>query len=100
LLYLARDYLNFGKVRVGNTRAKNLLIKNKGNTDLLIVGVSANNPAFTTGWVSQVVIPPRKSYRLKVSFTPTSIGVTEGLLSIISNDANSPTVVRLSGEGR
>jgi hypothetical protein len=101
VLYIARDYINFGKVRVDKTRAKNLLIKNKGTADLIISGASSNNPVFVPGWAGgQVVIPPRKSYRLRVSFTPTSAGISAGELSLISNDAHSPTVVRLSGEGR
>jgi len=100
VLYLAKDYMNFGKVKVGKMKTKKFSIKNKGNADLVISEVSVMNPLFTTDWAGQVVINPKKLYKLKVTFTPTSIGPITGILTILSNDDHSPTLVSLSAEGK
>ena len=75
-------------------------IKNKGNADLVIAGINVNNPLFTADWAGQVVINPKKSYKLKVTFTPDSVGTQVGVLTILSNDDHSPTLVSLSAEGK
>jgi hypothetical protein len=100
VLYLAKDYINFGKVKVGKMKTKKFSIKNKGNADLVISGINVNNPLFTTDWAGQVVINPKKSYKLKVTFTSTSVGTQVGVLTISSNDDHSPTLVSLSAEGK
>jgi hypothetical protein len=100
VLYLAKDYIDFGKVKVGKTKTKKLSIKNKGNADLVISGVNVNNPLFTTDWAGQVVIKPKKLYKLKVTFTPASVGAQVGVLTILSNDDHSPTLVTLNAEGK
>ena len=100
VLYFAKDYINFGKVKVGKMKTKKFSIKNKGNADLVISGVNVNNPLFTTDWAGQVVIKPKKSYKLKVIFTPTNVGTQVGVLTISSNDDHSPTLVSLSAEGK
>lgn len=99
-IYLAKDYINFGKVKVGKMKTKKFSIKNKGNADLMITGVNVDNPLFTTDWAGQVAIKPKKSYKLKVSFTPASVGAQVGVLTISSNDTNSPTSVTLNAEGK
>jgi hypothetical protein len=100
MLYLAKNYVTFGKVKVGKTRAKNLSIKNKGNADLIITSVTVDNQLFVVEWAGQVVIPPNKSYKIRVTFTPVSAGIQAGVLTIASNDDHSPTPVTLSGEGK
>jgi hypothetical protein len=100
VLYLAKDYINFGKVKVGKMKTKKFSIKNKGNADLVISGINVNNPLFTTDWAGQVVINPKKSYKLKVTFTPASVGTQVGVLTILSNDDHSTTLVSLSAEGK
>ena len=100
VIYLVRDFINFRKVKAGKTRTKNLTIKNKGNADLLISEVSVDNPVFTTNWAGQIIVKPKKTYRLKVSFTPTGPGLFAGELTITSNDSHSPVGVSLNGEGR
>ena len=100
VLYLAKDYINFGKVKVGKMKTKKFSIKNKGNAALVISGINVNNPLFTTDWTGQVVINPKKSYKLKVTFTSDSVGTQVGVLTILSNDDHSPTLVSLSAEGK
>jgi hypothetical protein len=100
VLYLAKDYINFGKVKVGKMKTKKFSIKNKGNADLVISGINVNNTIFTTDWAGQVVINPKKSYKLKVTFTPASVGTHVGVLTILSNDDHSPTLVSLNAEGK
>jgi hypothetical protein len=100
VIYPAKDYIEFGKVKVGKMKTKKFSIKNKGNADLVISGVNVNNSLFITDWAGQVVIKPKKSYKLKVSFSPTSVGTQTGVLTISSNDTHSPTSVTLNAEGK
>ena len=100
VLYLAKDYINFGKVKVSKIKTKKFSIKNKGNADLVISGININNPLFTTDWAGQIVINPKKSYKLKVTFTPDSVGTQVGVLTILSNDDHPSTPVTLSAEGK
>ena len=100
VLYLARDSINFGKVKIGRTKIKRLTIKNKGNADLTITGVDVDNTSFATDWPGLTVVKPKKFYRLKVSFTPAGTGAYEGILTILSNDPHSPSVITLNAEGK
>jgi hypothetical protein len=100
VLNLAKDHMNMGSVKVGKTKTKKLKVKNKGNADLVISGVAVDNPLFTTDWAGQVAMKPKKSYKLKVTFAPTAVGIQTGVLTISSNDAHSPTLVTLNGEGK
>lgn len=100
VLYLAKDSLDFKGVKVGKTKTRKLTVKNRGNADLVVLAVTVDNALFSTDWVGQVVVQPRKSYRIRVTFGPTSPGIQTGTLMISSNDASSSRMVPLKGEGR
>lgn len=59
----------------------------------LAIGIPINWPGLTVG-------KPKKSYRLKISFTPAGTGAYKGILTILSNDPHSPSVITLDAEGK
>jgi hypothetical protein len=91
--------LTLERSRLAKQRQKKLTIKNKGNADLVISGISVDNTSlFATDWAGQVVVTPKKSYKVKASFTSTSAGIQTGVLTIVSNDSHSPTFVTLDAK--
>ncbi|MCX6719307.1 MAG: choice-of-anchor D domain-containing protein [Candidatus Taylorbacteria bacterium] len=76
-------------------------ISNTGNSDLKISVIDSDNPAFT---VAPMAFPqsvaPGKALDVAVSFTPTDEKTYTGILTIKSNDPDSPTItISLEGNG-
>ncbi|HEU0036688.1 MAG TPA: choice-of-anchor D domain-containing protein [Kofleriaceae bacterium] len=90
----------FGDVQVGQTSPpQTVTLSNTGSSPLSITSVQTS-PDFvvdTTGMIAS--LPPGGSTTVKVTFRPAVVGPRNGQLTIQSNDANSPAVVPLSGNG-
>ncbi|MBA3548195.1 MAG: choice-of-anchor D domain-containing protein [Nannocystis sp.] len=94
--------LDFGK-QVGGARPKlTLVIKNTGNADLVLGAIGF--PALFVADAANTVAPGTTiasgaSVDLKLEFHPDAVGVTNGNLTIASNDPNHATrTVALTGE--
>jgi len=93
--------LEFGSVKVGKKVTKTLKIMNNGSGDLLITLSGLENTDFKIQGSSSVTIKPKKSYSLKVLFTPTSATPKTATLNITSNDPDTPTIdISLTGAGQ
>lgn len=93
---------DFGLVAVGDsTDWTYLVIGNVGNEDLVVGGITSNNPVYSV--VSPVfpdTVIPYDSILVTVRFKPVSEGIALGTLTIFSNDPyESPAYVDLTGEG-
>ena len=98
---VAQTSLDFGSVKVGKKVTKTLRIGNNGSGDLLITLSGLEGTGFSIQGSSSVTIKTKKSYSLKVLFTPTSPGIEVATLSITSNDPDTPVVeVALTGAGQ
>lgn len=90
----------FGKVQVGNSRSYSVQLTNTGHTALQISSLSVQGNAFSAGsFPVPVKIRPGKSVELPVIFTPSYQGWTRGILSLSSNDPNSPLHLYVWGHG-
>jgi len=90
----------FGDVLVGETDTWLVTIENVGYLPLTIDEIVSNNNVFTTNFPENPVeITRGNSETYTVTFTPADVADYEGTLSIISNDANSPSVITLTGSG-
>ena len=94
--------LNFGSVRVGSSKSKNLVIKNTSRTGSLRVTLSDPAAPFAIGGGDRsFTIPPRGSQAVTLTFTPTARGRRTGTLALTSSDPKKPTAsVGLVGNGR
>lgn len=106
--------LDFGQVRLAQTKDLVLTIRNTGAAPLNISSITSNNPQFSvTQFVERpsgalrnlpLSIAPNSSVEVMVRFRPSfvaaSVGALTGVLSINSNDPNRPRVdVPLTGTG-
>jgi Abnormal spindle-like microcephaly-assoc'd, ASPM-SPD-2-Hydin len=94
--------LVFGKIVVGTTSTgKNVTLANTGNATLIIASIT------TSGDFAQVTstkpcgatLAAGAHCIIRVTFTPTQLGLRTGNITITDNAANSPQTVPLSGTG-
>jgi len=98
---VAQTFLDFGSVKVGKKVTKTLKITNNGSGDLMITLSGLEETDFGIQGSSSVTIKAKKSYSLKVVFTPTSAGSKTAKLEIHSNDPDTPTLeISMSGTGQ
>ena len=99
---IAQTSLEFKDTKVGKKGTKPLKIANNGTGDLTITSLSVlDGTEFGIQGSSSVTIKSKKSYNLKVLFTPKSAGSKTDTLRITSNDSDTPAIdVSLSGTGQ
>ena len=98
---VAQTSLDFGSIKVGKKVTKTLKITNNGTGDLVITLSGLEETDFSIQGSSGVTIKAKKSYSLKVLFTPKSAGLETANLEMSSNDPDTPTLeITLSGTGQ
>jgi hypothetical protein len=98
---VAQTTLDFGSIKVGKKVTKTLKITNNGTGDLVITLSGLEETGFSIQGSSGVTIKAKKSYSLKVLFTPKSAGLETANLKIGSNDPDTPTLeISLNGTGQ
>lgn len=75
-----------------------LIIENQGTSPLVITNVTDNHPSFYVTRTS-FTIAAGQTDTLGVTYHPTTTTQDTALLTIVSNDVSSPTVVTLHGHG-
>jgi len=97
---VAQTSLDFGSIKVGKKVTKTLKITNNGSGDLVITLSGLEGTDFSIQGSSSVTIKSKKSYTLKIVYTPKSAGLETATLEITSNDPDTATInVALSGTG-
>ena len=98
---VAQTPIQFGSIKVGKKATKTLKITNNGTGNLWITLSGLEGTDFSIQGSSSVTIKPKKSYSLRVLFTPKSAGLETATLEIHSNDPDTPAVeVALTGTGQ
>ncbi|MFC1556339.1 choice-of-anchor D domain-containing protein, partial [candidate division KSB1 bacterium] len=101
-LVISENSHNFGRVALGQTVVWNFLkLKNAGNADLIITGITPDNQQFSLNGISlPLTIKPTTLKNVPVYFTPAVEGSITGSLKISSNDLDqSESYVSLSSSG-
>jgi hypothetical protein len=89
--------ITFGRTRLGKTSdERTVRVRNSGTTPLEISSVAVTGD-FTQQSDCVKTLAPGKSCEVKVRFKPTVLGTRTGELSVGSNAAGSPQIVKLSG---
>jgi len=98
---VAQTFIEFGSAKVGKRVTKTIKITNNGTGDLMITLSGLEETDFSIQGGSNITIKSKKSYTLKVQFTPQSVGLRTATLEITSNDPDTPTIdITLSGTGQ
>ncbi|NQT34313.1 VCBS repeat-containing protein, partial [bacterium] len=93
-------HIEFTPVDLYNTSQELLLIANNGDADLTILDISVDNDRFSVEFDGQFIISSYESREILISFTPDTSGITEGILTVLSDDNVEGRIdVMLSGEG-
>jgi hypothetical protein len=89
--------LSFGDVALGSDVTQTSTLKNTGNSDVTVSGVTASGPAFmVSGVPGGTTLSSGQSAVLTVTFKPVASGNATGTITVNSNAAYSPTIA-LSG---
>ena len=92
--------VSFGTVATGSSLDKQIQITNTGNAVVKITSISTTGAGITTtGLVAPATLNPSEIAILTTSFAPTAAGNVAGAISIVSDAANSPLNISLSGTG-
>ena len=90
--------LAFGEVNVGSSRDRTFEIHNDGGATLYISSITSNNDQFEV--LNDSNVPQGDMLEVTVRFTPVSVGIETGTITIASNDPDEPNVlVQVAGEG-
>jgi subtilisin family serine protease len=91
--------VNYGGVFIGSPKTLPVMVANTGNDRLDISALTIDNLEFTAD-LTPFNVEPGDTATLNVTFTPAAEGARSGVLSIFSNDPDTPEVqVPLAGIG-
>ena len=99
-LTVSASNLSFGNVNVGTSSSQSVTFTNSGNSNIIIASVIFSGADFNVSGLSNgLILGPRQTATLNVTFAPAATGSVTGSVSITSDAANSPASVGLSGMG-
>lgn len=91
--------VDFGEVELGASATQVLEIRNEGELELHVTPRDARDP-FALVAPGPVIVPPRSSRSIELTFAPTELGPASAMLFIDSDDPDeSIVIVRLEGTG-
>ena len=91
--------LAFATVNVGSNSSLPVTLKNNGNSNITISGISgATGPFSTSGVSAGTTLTPNQSATLNVIFTPTASGAASATITVASNSSTTPSI-SVSGTG-
>jgi hypothetical protein len=92
--------LGFGAVAIGTSADQQMVLTNTGNTAVKISSLTVVGAGLTaTGVPAATTLNPSGTISLRVSFQPTAVGSISGSITIVSDAANSPLTIPVSGTG-
>lgn len=99
-LNASSNNVSFGAIATGTTTEQQIALTNAGNSAVTISSITLTGAGLTA---SGIEIPgtlnPAESATLKVSFAPTAAGSLTGSITVVSNAANSPLKIAVTGTG-
>jgi hypothetical protein len=92
--------ISFGKVLVGSSNSQSVTISNTSSISLSISQAAVSGSCFgVSGLALPLTLAPGQSSSFTTSFTPGATGSMTGGITLISDAANSPTPISISGAG-
>lgn len=83
---------DYGQVNVGGQGTRIFVVNNAGGAPLTLTGLSVTpSDGFTVPAITSQTIQPGGIYQLTIPFRPTTTGTVDPVVSIASDDPNTPT---------
>jgi hypothetical protein len=90
--------LSFGSLTTGTSATQSVTLSNSGNSNVSISQITESGAGFsTTGIALPLTLAAGQSTSFSVAFAPTATGSLAGSITVVSNAANSPLAIALSG---
>ncbi len=99
VLHLLTHSISFGNVKIGQSKDTTVTIANNGNDTLEITGVISGSAIFSAKPPGQS-LPPGQSFIDTLTFSPSSIGLVQTSILIVSNSGTSPDTLMVDGSGQ
>ncbi|MBK9247154.1 MAG: T9SS type A sorting domain-containing protein [Ignavibacteria bacterium] len=93
------NVIDFGKVKVGTSVAKDVNISNYGNIEVVNISTSSDNPVFSVGLPPNSTINPNNYMTVSVNFQPTVKGKVTCMIILTSTGVNKYDTLFVEGEG-
>jgi hypothetical protein len=92
--------ISFGSVTLGSSGTQSISLSNTGNANLTISSITPSGSGFSgSGITLPLTLSPGQSANYTAKFAPTVAGSASGQVSFVSNAANSPISVSMTGTG-
>jgi Abnormal spindle-like microcephaly-assoc'd, ASPM-SPD-2-Hydin len=92
--------LSFGSVTTGTSATQTVTISNTGNSSVAISQITESGAGFTNAGIGlPLSLAAGQSTSFLVGFSPATTGSLAGSITVVSNAANSPLMIALSGTG-
>lgn len=92
--------LNLGSVMMGSSVSQTASLTNTGTGSVTISSVGVTGAGFSaTGMAVPLTLAAGQSTSVTVGYSPAGTGSASGSVSVMSNAANSPTTIALTGSG-
>ena len=99
-LQVSPSSINFGNFVLHTTGTQTVTLKNTGDTNLTISGVTVAGAGFGFSNLSPgLSLSPNQSVSFQIWFRPDALGASAGTVSILSANIPSPASIRVSGDG-
>jgi len=94
------DELGFGNVELGEEKDLTITIRNQGRGDLTVSEIAVEGDYFSSDFEDEFTLDPNQAHELHVAFAPEEIGEFNGILTIVSDDADNDEIeIPLHGTG-
>lgn len=92
--------INFGNLVLQKTDTQTVTLKNTGDINLTINGVTVAGGSFGYSNLSPgLSLSPNQSVTFQIWFRPSVLGLASGTISILSTNLSSPASIGVSGDG-
>lgn len=92
--------IDMGQTDVGVPTSTTFAVSNVGTATLDVTNITSSDPQFTVSITSFMVGLGSANQLITVTYTPTSVGLHSGFLTIFNNDLDEGNcIVNLNGEG-
>lgn len=92
--------ISFGDLKLQSTATQNVTLKNTGDINITISGITIAGAGF--GYSSLApgsILSPNQSLTFQIWFRPQASGTASGKISILSSNLSSPASISVSGSG-